>query len=172
MPSSTPRPRSGPPRPAWLWREKLAADPDLFPSVQELSENPFFARNGLLFLPADEVTDTVGTLAESQPLVQVLVADPSWRGLVQALSFSLQGILQQKFTLDDMVRPLTMFAQPIEDVLAGRPASFSWRELVNKKPPTAERPAPLHRGEPGARLRRARAGQEGDRRDPARRPPT
>ncbi len=116
--------------------EKLAADPALFPSVQELSENPFFARNGLLFLPADQVTDTVGTLAKSQPLVQVLVGDPSWRGLVQALSFSLQGILQQQFTLDDMVRPLTMFAQPIEDVIAGRPASFSWRELVNRKPPT------------------------------------
>src|SRR6202166_3942687 len=32
--------------------QKLAADPALFPSVQELSENPFFARNGLLFLPA------------------------------------------------------------------------------------------------------------------------
>ena len=116
--------------------QKLSADPALFPSVQELSENPFFARNGLLFLPADEVAGTVGTLAQSQPLVQVLVADPSWRGLIQALDFSLQGIQAQKFTLDDMVRPLTMFAQPIEDVLAGRPASFSWRELVNKKPPT------------------------------------
>ena len=29
-----------------------------------------------------------------------------------------------------------MFAQPIEDVLAAQPASFSWRELVNGKPPT------------------------------------
>src|SRR6202790_3606137 len=62
--------------------QKLAADPKLFPSVRELSENSFFARNGLLFLPADEVASTVGTLAQSQPLVQVLVADPSWRGLV------------------------------------------------------------------------------------------
>jgi hopanoid biosynthesis associated RND transporter like protein HpnN len=116
--------------------QKLSAEPELFPSVQELSENPFFARNGLLFLPADEVASTMGTLAQSQPLVQVLVADPSWRGLIQALAFSLQGIQAQKFTLDDMVRPLTMFAQPIENVLAGRPASFSWRELVNNKPPT------------------------------------
>jgi uncharacterized protein len=115
---------------------KLTADPKLFPSVRELSESPFFARNGLLFLPADEVSDTVGALAQSQPLVQVLVGDPSWRGLVQALTFSLQGIQAGKFTLDDMVRPLTMFAQPIEDTLAQRPASFSWRELVNKKPPT------------------------------------
>jgi hopanoid biosynthesis associated RND transporter like protein HpnN len=114
---------------------KLAADPALFPSVQELSENPFFVRNGLLFLPTDEVTNSVGTLAQSQPLVSVLVADPSWRGLVQALAFSLQGIQAQRFTLDDMVRPLTMFAEPVEDVLAARPASFSWREFVSNKPP-------------------------------------
>ena len=116
--------------------QKLAADHALFSSVQELSENPFFARNGVLFLPADEVTSSLGSLAQSQPLVSVLVADPSWRGLVQALDFSFQGIQAQKFTLDDMVRPLSMFAKPIEDVLAARPASFSWRELVNNKPPT------------------------------------
>jgi hopanoid biosynthesis associated RND transporter like protein HpnN len=116
--------------------QKLAAEPNLFPSVQELSENQFFSRNGLLFLPADEVTGTVDTLAQSRPLIQVLVADPSWRGLIQSLAFSLGGIGAQIFTLDDMVRPLTMFAQPIEDVLARRPASFSWRELVNRKPPT------------------------------------
>ena len=115
---------------------KLAANPQLFPSVEQLSESTFFARNGLLFLPADQVAGTAGTLAQSQPLLQVLVTDPSWRGLIQALEFSFQGILAQKFTLDDMVRPLTMFAQPIEDVLAGRPASFSWRELVGNKPPT------------------------------------
>src|SRR6202045_4947628 len=114
--------------------QKLTADPTLFPSVRELSESPFFARNGLLFLPADEVAGTVGTLAQSQPLVQVLVAEPSWRGLVQALTFSLQGIQAQKFTLDDMVRPLTMCATPVENVLAARPASFSWRELVSNKP--------------------------------------
>jgi len=115
--------------------QKLSSQPKLFPTVQELSENPFFSRNGLLFLPAEDVTAKMGALAQSQPLVQVLVAEPSWRGLIQALAFSLQGIQAQKFTLDDMVRPLTMFAQPIEDVLAGRPAAFSWRELVNGKPP-------------------------------------
>ncbi|HEY6257751.1 MAG TPA: MMPL family transporter [Xanthobacteraceae bacterium] len=115
---------------------KLAANPALFPAVEELSESAFFSRNGLLFLPAEEVESAIGGLAQSQPLIQVLVGDPSWRGLVQALAFSFQGISAQKFTLDDMVRPLTMFAQPIEDTLKGQPASFSWRELVNNKPPT------------------------------------
>src|ERR1700681_4933846 len=37
--------------------QKLSAQPEMFPSVQELSENPFFSRNGFLFLPADEVAD-------------------------------------------------------------------------------------------------------------------
>jgi hopanoid biosynthesis associated RND transporter like protein HpnN len=115
---------------------KLRADPAMFPSVEELNENPFFLRNGLLFLPTDQVAGITGSLSQSQPLIQVLVSDPSWRGLIQALSFSFQGINAGKFTLDDMVRPLTMFAQPIEDTLAGRPAAFSWRELVNNKPPT------------------------------------
>jgi hopanoid biosynthesis associated RND transporter like protein HpnN len=115
---------------------RLKADPALFPTVNELSENPFFVRNGILFMSAEEVSSSIGGLSQSQPLLQLLVSDPSWRGLVQALDFSFQGVQAGKFTLDDMVRPLSMFAQPIEDVLAGKPASFSWRELVSNKKPT------------------------------------
>ncbi len=120
---------------AQVLSQKLAMAPDLFSSVEGLSESPFFVRNGLLFLSSDEVQTSVGGLAESQPLIQVLVSDPSLRGLTQALSFALGGIGAGRFTLDDMVRPLTMFAKPFEDAMAGRPASFSWRELVNNKPP-------------------------------------
>jgi hopanoid biosynthesis associated RND transporter like protein HpnN len=114
---------------------RLSQSPDLFASVEELSESAFFARNGILFLATDQVSAGLGGLSESQPLLQVLVADPSLRGLVQTLSFSLGGIGAGRFTLDDMQRPLNMFAKPFEDVLAGQPASFSWRELVNNKPP-------------------------------------
>jgi hopanoid biosynthesis associated RND transporter like protein HpnN len=116
--------------------ERLNRDPALFPSVSNLSENPFFVRNGLLFMSPEEVTGSVGALAQSQPLVQQLVSDPSWRGLVQSLTFSFQGLQVGKFTLDDMVRPLSMIAQPIEDVLANKPANFSWREFVSNKTPT------------------------------------
>jgi hopanoid biosynthesis associated RND transporter like protein HpnN len=115
--------------------ERLSQAPNLFSSVEDLSESSFFVRNGLLFLPTDQVSASLGGLSESQPLIQVLVADPSLRGLVQTLSFALGGIGAGRFTLDDMQRPLTMFAKPFEEVLAGQPASFSWRELVNNKPP-------------------------------------
>jgi uncharacterized protein len=139
---------------------KLSADPAMFPMVLELSESDFFTRNGILFLPTEQVSESLGGLSQAQPLLQVLVGDPSWRGLVQSLAFSFQGISAQKYTLDDMQRPLNMFAKPIEDTLKSEPAAFSWRELVNNKPPTGndlrrfiEITATLDYGalEPGAR---------------------
>ena len=39
------------------------------------------------------------------------------------------------YTLDQMAGPLQLFAATLEDVVAGRPASFSWREMVARKPP-------------------------------------
>src|SRR5581483_9574417 len=67
--------------------QKLSQQPDLFPSVEQKGASSFFLRNGLLFLPTDEVARNTGALARAQPLLQVLVADQSLRGLVQALSF-------------------------------------------------------------------------------------
>jgi hopanoid biosynthesis associated RND transporter like protein HpnN len=115
--------------------QKLLQHPDLFPSVQEQGGSPFFVRNALLFLPTDEVASNTSALVQSQPLVQVLVADQSLRGLVQAMSFGLGGLQSKQYTLDDMARTLTKFSVTIEDLLAGRPAAFSWRELVRGKPP-------------------------------------
>jgi hopanoid biosynthesis associated RND transporter like protein HpnN len=115
--------------------QKLRMDPKLFLMVDELSESPFFLRNGLLFLSPEEVQARIGSLADAGPLLGVLVTDQSLRGLTQTLSFALGGIGAGRFSLDDMKRPLDMFAKPIEDVMAGRPAAFSWRELVNSKPP-------------------------------------
>jgi hypothetical protein len=40
--------------------------------------------------------------------------------------------------LDDLVRPLTMSASTLEDVLAGRPATFSWHVLLTGKTPEAK----------------------------------
>jgi len=41
-----------------------------------------------------------------------------------------------------------MFASTIEDATAGRPASFSWRELAAGKSPTPSDPAAHHRNQP------------------------
>ena len=115
--------------------DRLSGQPGVFASIREPGGGPFFAKNGLLFMPSEEVGRATVEFARAGPILQVLISDPSWRGLTQALSFSLAGIQRNIYTLDLMTRPLTMFASTIEQAIAGAPASFSWRELVARKAP-------------------------------------
>ena len=95
----------------------------------------------------------------------MLVSDPSLARAIEALNYAPTG-MQRKLTRSmHMTRPLTMFAATVEKVAAGQPATFSWRELVARKA-RAERPAPVHRDQPGPRFHGARAGRSRDRRDP------
>jgi uncharacterized protein len=115
--------------------DKLAADKSLFTSVREPGASPLFTRNGLLFLPTGTVEKITGGLGQAQPLVRVLASDPSLRGLAQVLSFGLMGVQADRLKLDDMTRPLTLSAAALEDVLGGRPASFSWQGLMRGQDP-------------------------------------
>jgi hopanoid biosynthesis associated RND transporter like protein HpnN len=120
----------------------LSGRPELFASVREPGGGPFFAKNGLLFLSSEEVDRATAEFARAEPLIQVLVSDPTWRGLTQALAFSLGGIQRNFYALDEMRRPLSMVASTVEQAIAGEPASFSWRELVARK---AAEPGDLRR---------------------------
>jgi hopanoid biosynthesis associated RND transporter like protein HpnN len=115
--------------------KKLAADKSMFTSVNEPGASPLFTRNGLLFLPTETVEKVTGGLSQAQPLVRVLASDPSLRGLTQVLSFGLMGVQADRLKLDDMTRPLSLAATALEDVLAGRPASFSWQGLMRGQDP-------------------------------------
>jgi hopanoid biosynthesis associated RND transporter like protein HpnN len=117
--------------------ERLAAQPKLFHSVENMSGNAFFARNGLLFRPTAEIEQLTKGLGKAGPLVGTLIGDPSLRGLTRTLSLGLIGVQNKMITLDTLARPLSMAAATVEDVLANRPASFSWLELLSGKRPTA-----------------------------------
>lgn len=115
---------------------RLRENPQLFPTVRLAGGDAFFERNGLLFLPTAEVEQVTHNLGESAQLITDLAGDPSLRGVTQALSLALTGVQQGMLPLDAMTRPLTMAANTVDDVLAGRPASFSWRSLISGKDPT------------------------------------
>jgi hopanoid biosynthesis associated RND transporter like protein HpnN len=102
--------------------------------VREPAGGPFFSKNALLFASSDQTAAFTSQFSRSRPLIQVLVTDQNWRGLVQALTLALAGVQRNMYTLDAMANPLTMFASTIEEATAGRPASFSWRELAAGKP--------------------------------------
>jgi len=114
--------------------EALQARSDLIHTVRQPQSGSFFERNGLLFLPTEEVRRVADGLARADALIETLAADPSLRGTLDALSFGVMGVERKELKLDDMTRPMTLAADTLEDVLAGRPASFSWRVLAGGKP--------------------------------------
>src|SRR6202011_268789 len=73
-------------------------------------------------------------LLQGNPLLQKLAADPSLRGALGALSLGIMGVEFGQVSLDDLTRPMTMAGDTANEVLAGRPASFSWRVLASGKP--------------------------------------
>jgi hopanoid biosynthesis associated RND transporter like protein HpnN len=111
--------------------EKLSASPDKFRSVQELTGGEFFSREGLLFRSKEEVAALTQGLGKANQLVSALAEDPSLRGLTEALSLALLGVEKNMTTLDALARPLSMASDSLENLLAGRPAVFSWQEMLS-----------------------------------------
>ena len=121
--------------------QALSKKPDLFRSVRDQLDSSFFRRNGLLFLPPDQVAQVTQQLSDAAPLLSGLARDPSLRGLVQALVGIVDYAKHGYVSFDEMERPLKLAAAALEGVAQDRPVEFSWRTLVRGDP----RPLDLHR---------------------------
>ena len=115
---------------------KLKADKKNFEAITALSSGEFFERNGLLFLPTEEVGQVTGQLESAAPLVEIMAGDPSIRGLTGALETGLAGVKRGQVKLDNAVQPFNLISETVETVLAKGDATFSWRELTSDKPLT------------------------------------
>jgi hopanoid biosynthesis associated RND transporter like protein HpnN len=111
--------------------QRLSQQRKLFHSVRQLDGGPFFARNGLLFQSESELAQTTQGLTSAGPIVGTLANDPTLRGLTRALSFGLLAVQSGGVKLNDLVRPLTLSADTLDQVLAGQPAGFSWQVLLS-----------------------------------------
>jgi hopanoid biosynthesis associated RND transporter like protein HpnN len=118
--------------------KKLSERPDLFHSVRALDDDPFFAKNGLLFQSEEDLGRMTQGLGRAAPIIGALASDPSLRGLTRGLSFGLLGVQNGQAKLDDINRALVMSSDTVEAVLAGQPASFSWQGLLSGPPKPKE----------------------------------
>jgi uncharacterized protein len=114
--------------------QALAKDPKLFPMVGQPDSGEFFERSGLLFASKADVQKTAGGLTQAQPLIGTLAGDPSLRGVMKALSLAAEGVQVGEIKLDQLAWPLSLADRALSDVLAGKPATFSWQELLQGHP--------------------------------------
>jgi len=116
--------------------QNLSEDSRNFESVQQLGSGEFFEKNGLLFLPVEEVRKLTGQFEAGAPLIEIMAGDPSIRGLTGALETVLAGVKRGQVKLDSTERPFNLIARTVEQVLSTGSGTFSWRELLSDKPLT------------------------------------
>ena len=110
--------------------ERLSKQPDLFPLVGQPDSGEFFERNGFLFGSPAEVRKSAEGLMQALPVMGTLASDTSLRGVMKALSFAAEGVRRGKLKLEQLSWPLSLADRTLKDVLAGKPATFSWEELL------------------------------------------
>lgn len=112
---------------------RLAARPALFRNVAVPDQDPFFRRNGILFMPLAEVHETVDALIQAQPLIGALAADPTVRGLAGVLGQMTDALESNQVPPAQLERPLGLLAAAAESAVAGAPQPLSWRSLMADK---------------------------------------
>ncbi|GGF37070.1 RND transporter [Aliidongia dinghuensis] len=116
----------------------LADRTDVFKSVRRPDSGPFFNRYGLMFLSKEELAQLSDQIAEAQPLMGPLDADPSLRGLFGVLGQALTGMEDGEASGDKLTGPMALFAKTMDSVTAGKPVPVSWGQLMTGKPPRPE----------------------------------
>ena len=108
---------------------RLRADRENFPLVFSPETNPFFVRNGLLYLDREDLVSLADEIADSQAFLVKLAGDPSLRGLNAVLRDAVDGAddVGQATRIATVLDRITAVA---DSVAAGRPGVLSWRALI------------------------------------------
>ncbi|HEY0224498.1 MAG TPA: MMPL family transporter [Pseudolabrys sp.] len=107
---------------------------DKFRGVTLAGGGEFFARNGFMYQSPDELRTKLGPLVKAEPLIRDLATDLSLRGLIAGVEDVLLSLKSERTSLDDFAHVFDMASDTLDNVVAGRPASFSWRVLAKGAP--------------------------------------
>ncbi len=108
----------------------LAKNPSLFRRVGQPDTGAFFERNGLLFKSPSDVRKSADGLTHARPFLSTLAGDPSLRGVMKVLKIAAESVERGQIKLEQLTWPLSLAGRTLDDVLSGKPASFSWQELL------------------------------------------
>src|SRR5690348_6972695 len=114
---------------------RLAGETDLFKSVRRPDGGDFFKQNGLLFLSKQNVQDFADQIISAQPLIGTLAADPSLRGVFDALDLAAQGAAQGGIDTAGVDTAFTAVDEAAKAALAGKRRRLSWQNLLTGEKP-------------------------------------
>ncbi len=144
--------------------QKLADRRDLFLSINEAGGGPFFQKNGLLFLPTQDVAQLTKKLGEAKPLIQALAQDfePAWpdhRAELRADRRAHEALRARR-----SLRDLQHGGRHARRCRAGSPGELFLACHAQRQTARRRRATTLHRDQAGAQLFVADTGEGGNRR--------
>jgi hopanoid biosynthesis associated RND transporter like protein HpnN len=102
--------------------DTLRQEPDLFRDIYVPGTGLFFEKNGLLYLDEEEIADAVTRLAEAQPGLAKMSADPSLRGLFAMVELGVDALANGADLPLSFSRLASRIAEDTETVLRDEPA--------------------------------------------------
>jgi hopanoid biosynthesis associated RND transporter like protein HpnN len=108
----------------------LSKRTDLFKTVQRPDSGPFFDTHAILFLSPKELAEFSDQIAQAQPLIGPLDADPSLRGLFGVLGTAIDDVTHGASSGDALHAPFDAFAATTRSVIAGTPQPLDWGALM------------------------------------------
>lgn len=112
---------------------------DLFHSVLYAPGEPFFRRNGLLYLSVERLSELSDRLAESQPFLVTLAGDPSLRGLFDLLRRAIEDGGDDLTAANGFRTGLDAVSNIIEARTSEQAEALSWSTLMSGERPASDR---------------------------------
>lgn len=109
---------------------RLRQMPDLFRTVHVPEGGEFFEREGMLFLPKEDVQKFSDQIIAAQPLIGTLAADPSLRGILTAIDLLAKGAAHGDIEAAALNDPLNEVSRAVEASLSSQYAPLSWQTLL------------------------------------------
>lgn len=106
---------------------RLKADPKVYTNVFALETEPYFRRNGLLYLDLPELNKLGDSLVQAQPFLGTLSQDPSLHGLFDLLDRAVGQAQSRGF---DLGPALTRISKGVSAADDAKPFQLSWQSLM------------------------------------------
>jgi len=104
--------------------------PDSFIDVYTPGGGSFFERNGLLYQTPDQLDEFADQMAEVQPLIATLEADPSLANITELITVGLETAQREGIGVDNWPAVLERFGQATLGVFTEFPVAISWEEML------------------------------------------
>jgi len=109
---------------------ELRADTQHFSQIYRADENPFFHRNGLLYLDTDKLQDFSVTLAQAQPFIGRISQDPSLNGFFSIFEDALNTESKTEEAPIDLISLIDKVTASLHKTLNGESDLLSWQNLI------------------------------------------